>query len=195
MRSFGGFTNLLVLLLVLSLYGCDDPPKVEVADNPVSVEIINIPRGNEIHCTDLACFGVYVGPEFIKGDDVAHQFSNKMSGKVGDELKERYAKGEFCKVDFSKIRMSTKGLGSGQVTYKLYIPFASVEEKCAAYTSFDHSGGWGHPPDLKERKEQLRSALLRGEKLNISPLKKTPEGLEEYWIQWKNKEVQADCTK
>jgi hypothetical protein len=30
-------------------------------------------------------------------------------------------------------------------------------------------------------------------KLDISELKTTPEGLQEYWIQWKNKVTQAMC--
>ena len=43
------------------------------------------------------------------------------------------------------------------------------------------------------RKHQLTKALLPGESLDISKLKKTPEGLQEYWIQWKNKNTQAEC--
>ena len=47
--------------------------------------------------------------------------------------------------------MSTKGMGSGNVIYKLSIPFVRVSEKCDAYTSFDHVGGWNHSPTLTER--------------------------------------------
>ncbi|OFZ55457.1 MAG: hypothetical protein A3D92_03485 [Bacteroidetes bacterium RIFCSPHIGHO2_02_FULL_44_7] len=183
---FGIHKKYLLLCLVIPFYRCD---------NPNNALISNGSAEGQIYCSNLACEGTYVGPEFIHGDDVAHQFSNKMSSKVGDKLKELYRSGAFCKVDFSKIHMSTKGMGSGHVTFKLYIPFVSVDEKCAAYTSFDHSGGWRHPPALAQRKEQLKSALLRGEKLDISPLKKTPEGLQEYWIQWKNRKVQSDCAK
>ena len=39
-------------------------------------------------CTDAGCTGTYIGPEFIRFSDVAHQFSNTMSGVVGDKLKE-----------------------------------------------------------------------------------------------------------
>ncbi len=76
---------------------------------------------------------------------------------------------------------------------KLSIPFIAVKEKCDAYTSFDHVGGWNHKPSLSKRKAELKKALINGQYLDISDLKTTPEGLQEYWIQWKNKIVQSDC--
>ncbi|MFK8056589.1 MAG: hypothetical protein AB8F78_10755, partial [Saprospiraceae bacterium] len=144
-----------------------------------------------IHCTDGGCKGTYTGPEFINRSDVAHQFSNKMSQAVGDKLKELYALGKFRKVAHPTIEMTTEGMGSGEVKYYLSIPFVEVEEACDAYTSFDHVGGWNHAPALAQRKQQLQKALLEGHKLDISNLKATPEGLQEYWIQWKNKVTQA----
>lgn len=146
-----------------------------------------------INCSDVACEGMYSGPEFVEGSDIAHQFSNTMAAKVGNKLKELYNLGEYAKVDFSKIEMSTVEMGSGEVDYKLRIPFIKVKEKCFAYTSFDHVGGWNHKPDLPRRKEELKSVLMKGQTLVISELKSTPEGLQEYWIQWKNKEVQSEC--
>lgn len=148
---------------------------------------------SEIVCTDGKCEGIYTGPEFFFGSDVAHQFSNKMCDRVGNQLKALYGTGKYVKVDFSKIIMSTEGMGSGYVIYKLTIPFTSVKDKCQAYTSFDHVGGWDHEPAVAGRKAQLKSALLKGETLDISQLLRTKEGLQEYWIQWKNKEVQAAC--
>ncbi len=148
---------------------------------------------HEINCTDNACEGFYKGAEFINGSDIAHQFSNKMSSAVGDKLKELYKKGQYSKVDFSNIKMSTSGMGSGNVIYKLSIPLISVDKKCEAYTSFDHVGGWNHKPALSRRKKELQKVLMQGHFLDISDLKTTPEGLQEYWIQWKNKIVQSDC--
>jgi hypothetical protein len=116
-----------------------------------------------------------------------------MSRDVGDKLKELYTAGKYSMVDFSSIEMSTEGMGSGEVNYYLLIPFKRVENKCDAYTSFDHVGGWNHSPALKARKNALRNALLPGEELYISDLKKTKEGLQEHWIQWKNKKVQKEC--
>ena len=148
---------------------------------------------NEITCTKNGCSGQYQGPEFIDGSDVAHQFSNKMSRAVGDKLKELYNSNNYSKVDFKNIEMSTKGMGTGNVIYSLKIPFMKVDTKCEAYTSFDHVGGWNHSPALNSRKRQLKEALMPNHKLNISSIKTTPEGLQEYWIQWKNKVTQADC--
>ena len=69
----------------------------------------------------------------------------------------------------------------------------SVKEKCDAYTSFDHVGGWNHYPSLIKRKQELSKLLVASQELNISKLKTTPEGLQEYWIQWKNRDTQSDC--
>lgn len=149
----------------------------------------------KIECSENGCEGTYFGPEFINGSDVAHQFSNKMAGEVGNKLKELYAQKKYTKIDFPNIIMSTDGMGSGKVEYSLSIPFTTVQEKCEAYTSFDHVGGWNHAPALSSRKKQLHNALLKGEQLDISELKTTPEGLQEYWIQWKNKLTQSDCEK
>lgn len=146
-----------------------------------------------ITCTDTQCSGSYTGAEFVNGEDIAHQFSNEMSGVVGAKLKELYTQGDYKKVDFLNIVMSTKGMGTGKVEYKLTIPFESVAEKCEAYTSFDHVGGWNHSPSLEKRKKELQAVLMPGHTLDISSLKSTPEGLQEHWIQWKNKNVQSDC--
>lgn len=153
----------------------------------------NDSNSNPIECTETGCQGKYTGAEFINGSDIAHQFSNKMSAAVGDKLKELYNQGKYSKVDFSNVIMTTKGMGSGTVEYYLLIPFITVGEACDAYTSFDHVGGWNHAPELSVRKKQLNKALINGEQLNISNLKTTPEGLQEYWIQWKNKLTQASC--
>ena len=146
-----------------------------------------------IECTENGCSGIYKGPEFINGEDIAHQFSNTMSSAVGDKLKELYQENIYKKVDFSTIEMTTNGMGSGKVTYKLLIPFKSVNSKCESYTSFDHVGGWNHQPALERRKNELKNVTMHGHQLEISDLKKTAEGLQEYWIQWKNKKTQTDC--
>jgi len=148
---------------------------------------------NTIECTNTECYGQYEGAEFINGSDIAHQFSNKMSAKVGNKLKELFKLKEYSKVDFDNITMTTKGMGSGNVIYYLKIPFIRVHTKCEAYTSFDHVGGWNHTPALEDRKKQLKNALMDNHELDISGLKTTPEGLQEHWIQWKNKNTQFMC--
>ncbi len=152
-----------------------------------------IQKENGIECSDESCSGKYTGPEFISGDDIAHQFSNKMSAAVGNQLKALYHEKKYSKVDFTSIKMTTEGMGSGTVTYELSIPFIAVESQCEAFTSFDHVGGWNHAPALERRKKELEGVTMKGQQLMISDLKKTPEGLQEYWIQWKNKTTQSDC--
>ena len=148
---------------------------------------------NGIECTENGCGGTYTGAEFINGEDIAHQFSNNMSNAVGKKLKELYHEKKYKKVDFSSIKTTTQGMGSGKVIYNLFIPFITVNSKCEAYTSFDHVGGWNHTPALNRRKKELEYVTLKGHNLDISELQETPEGLQEYWIQWKNKKVQSDC--
>ena len=150
-------------------------------------------KKQEINCSNNTCEGIYDGPEFIWRSDVAHQFSNKMAVKVGQKLKELYKVGKYRKVNLNGISMKTEGMGSGKVNYKLIIPFSQVRIKCEALTSFDHVGGWGHKPELNRRKKELQKFLMSGHSLEISNLKKTPEGLQEYWIQWKNKDIQKEC--
>ena len=158
-----------------------------------STKSAKIKISDTIKCSDNDCEGIYKGPEFVEGSDIAHQFSNKMASKVGNKLKELYSLGIYSKVDFSNIEMSTVGMGSGIVEYSLKIAFVRVKEKCDAYTSFDHVGGWNHMPALSRRKEELKNVLIDGQTLDISKLETTLEGLQEYWIQWRNKKVQSDC--
>lgn len=151
-------------------------------------------------CTDSACSGMYRGVEFVSpkyiqrldlnGTDVAHQYSNKIAEYVGNKLKQLYRAGLYSKVDFGKIRISTEGMNgdSNYVEYKVYIPFKRVP-KHQAMTAFDHSGGWGHAPELKRRRHDLLSSpnkIVKNKKLYISRLFRTREGLQEYWIQWQH---------
>jgi hypothetical protein len=116
-----------------------------------------------------------------------------MAAVVGNKLKEFFKMGDYSKVDFDNIVMTTKGIGSGNVVYYLKIPFKRVDTKCEAYTSFDHVGGWNYTPALDARKKQLKSVLIENQELDISDLKTTAEGLQEHWIQWKNKVTQSMC--
>lgn len=149
---------------------------------------------NKISCNNSGCKGTYVGPEFDTNGDVAHQFSNKMSNDVGDKLKELFKNSEYSKVDIENIVMTTKGMDmKGDVTYSVSIPFIKVSNPCEAYTSFDHVGGWGHPPELDKRKTKLSKLLLPNDEFDVSDMIETPEGLQEYWIQWRNKDLQSNC--
>lgn len=174
----------------------------------------NLPQGHvEPTCTDVGCKGTYNGPQFIKigvnkdgtpkWNDIAHDYSNTMSNYVGIKLKELYNRGIYVKVDLKQIKMTATPVSniasSNRTTVTIDIPFIKVKNKCDAYTSFDHVGGWGHTYkiDLPSRETQLSSLLLPGETLDVSDLKMTDKNvstsLNEYWIQWKNKTTQSDC--
>ena len=190
-RSFAFF-----LCIIVILFSCINDKNKNNSNTQTLVSMSETPV-----CSDKKCTGKYTGVEFnnqIEKNDVAHQYSNIMSKAVGDQLKKLYLEGKYSKVDFNRIIMKTTGMskGNNQVIYELEIPFIEVENKCEAMTGFDHSGGWGHPPDLEGRKEDLlngKTNIVLNKALDISPLKTTPEGLQEYWIQWKHNDYQKDC--
>jgi hypothetical protein len=148
----------------------------------------------KITCNETGCSGTYVGPEFdwskpIDEQDIAHQFSNKMSDRVGDELKKLYRQKKYTKIDLEKISMSTQDMnGAGNVTYKIHIPFVQVTDSCDAFTAFDHRGGWNHV--IKER--GVRKEFVNKKDVQLIE-KKTKEGLQEFWIQFKHKNYQSGC--
>ena len=143
----------------------------------------------DITCIENGCSGTYTGPEFVNGSDVAHQFSNHMARRVCEELKELYKQKKYTRVVLGEIKMTTKGMNFiGDVTYSLEIPFESVSDPCEAFTSFDHRGGWGHK--IKESSVQYSFR----NKSNVQLIEKnTPEGLQEFWIQFQHRDYQSQC--
>ena len=153
-------------------------------------------------CTDTKVYGTYKGVEFVNyayaaahkltGTDIAHQYSNVISKYVGRKLKAMFIEGNYAKVNLKGIKMTTKGMHDGDhyVEYYVEIPIIRVP-KYLATTSFDHCGGWGHVPDIENRLKKLStSGIVKNKKLDVSPLYKTREGLQEYWIQWQNTHYQ-----
>ena len=178
----------------LLLFSCtsSSPKKEEVKTTKVKPE-----KDLVMVCTDSFCKVNYSGPEFTihKGEiiDTAHRMSNLISGEVGKKLKNLYNKKKYAKVDLKKIRMTSIDMDKlGSVKLEIFIPFKRVKNPCEASTGFDHSGGWGHDPEIEDRKKDL-SGIAVCEELEISPLIKTPENFQEYWIQWKHKDFQANC--
>jgi len=178
------------------LFSCINDKNKNNSNTQILVSISDPPV-----CSDKKCTGKYSGVEFNnqkEKNDIAHQYSNILSKAVGDQLKKLYQEGNYSKVDFEHILMKTDGMGNGNnfVVYELEIPFIKVNNKCEAMTGFDHSGGWGHLPDLEGRKEDLlngKTNIVLNKALDISTLKTTPEGLQEYWIQWKHRDYQKKC--
>ena len=109
------------------------------------------------------------------------------------KLKSLFDNKKYAKVDLKKIRMTSIDMNNlGSVKLEIFIPFKRVKNPCEARTGFDHSGGWDHDPEIEIRKQQLLGIAVC-KKLEISPLIKTPENFQEYWIQWKHKDFQANC--
>ena len=178
-------------LSALLLFSCSSHKK-EIKNTKIK------PKKNLVlFCNDSFCSVNYSGPEFTihKGEiiDTAHRMSNLISSEVGKKLKSLYNKKKYTKVDLEKIRMTSIDMDNlGSVKLEIFIPFKRVKNPCEARTGFDHSGGWDHDPAIEKRKKQL-SGIALCEELEISPLIKTPENFQEYWIQWKYKEFQANC--
>jgi hypothetical protein len=176
----------------LLLFSCTDnkEDKIKKQNREIKKDLI-------IVCTDSFCSLNYSGPEFTiqKGEiiDTAHHMSNLISGEVGKKLKSLFDKKKYAKVDLKNIRMTSIDMDNlGSVKLEIFIPFKRVKNPCEASTSFDHSGGWDHDPEIEERKKKLLGIAVC-EELEISPLIRTPENFQEYWIQWKHKEFQANC--
>ena len=171
--------------------------------------LINEQNSEPPICSNTGCKGTYTGPEFETGNDIAHDYSNVITKSVAAKLKELYKSGDYVKVNFDGIKLSTKGMGTGNVVYEVEIPFESVNNKCDARTGFAHVGGWGHPgAGVNKRKDELFNDTTKdstGKSVRTNPVvgtindmefsKKTstPEGLVEYWIQWKHSSLQSDC--
>ena len=178
-------------LSALLIFSCSNPKK-EVKNTKTKPE-----KNLVIVCNDSFCKVNYSGPEFTihKGEiiDTAHRMSNLISGEVGKKLKILFNNKKYAKVDLKKIRMTSIDMDNlGSVKLEIFIPFKRVQNLCEARTGFDHSGGWDHDPAIEKRKKQLLGIAVC-EQLEISSLIKTPENFQEYWIQWKHKEFQANC--
>lgn len=172
-----------------------DTSKVRLVDTPTFVAEV------KTEIKDNYLFFSYKGPEFavVNGqmNDTAHRLSNYAARLTGDQLKKLFKEGKYSKVDLSKIVMKTKGMDNkDSVHYTLKIPLIRVKSACAAFTSFDHSGGWNHEPDLKKRLEDLKKpgrTSVHCNSLRVSKRYITKENLQEYWIQWKNRQLQGNC--
>lgn len=208
-RKTGTIISIFSVLITLYFLSCSssegnkteqsssskDTPIVRLDDTPTFVAEV------KTEIKDNYLFFSYKGPEFavVNGqmNDTAHRLSNYAARLTGNQLKKLFKEGKYSKVDLSKIVMKTKGMDNkDSVHYTLKIPLIRVKSACAAYTSFDHSGGWNHPPDLKKRLEDLKKpgrTTIHCNSLRVSKRYITKENLQEYWIQWKNRQLQGNC--
>jgi|2_EtaG_2_1085320.scaffolds.fasta_scaffold09564_4 hypothetical protein len=180
--------------------------KVIITENQFRRIILKEQSTPSITINDSGVKGTYIGPSKNPGDKT-HAFANTISTKVGEKLKDLYDKQIWTKVDLDGIKLETvidKSLGTkittngGDVKFTIDIPFIQVNDECEAYTSFGHRGGWGHNTSKHGTKydaivKELATLPAPGTKLDISRKKTTPEGLVEYFAQWKNPAYQSKC--
>lgn len=157
------------------------------------------PTYDSIRISDQGLTGYFKGPEYNERGDIAHQFSNKVAARVGTYLKERYLKKIYLKVDLSAVNIQTEGLDQkDSVYYAIDMPFKRVA-KCEAFTGIEHCGSWNYQPSmyLNKRFKELCEGLEKNWSVGNSTHQfyKTEEGFQEYWIQFKHKDYQADCVK
>ncbi|MFM7596272.1 MAG: hypothetical protein ACKO4Y_08850 [Flavobacteriales bacterium] len=157
------------------------------------------PNYDSIRIDDKGLIGYFRGPEYNEDGDIAHQFSNKVAERVGVYLKERYSKKVYLKVDLAAVRIKTQGLNQvDSVYYAIEMPFKRVT-KCDAFTGIEHCGSWNYQPILllNKRFKELREGLSERCSVGNSAYQfyKNEEGFQEYWIQFKHKDYQADCVK
>jgi hypothetical protein len=157
------------------------------------------PTYDSIRISDKGLTGYFKGPEYNEEGDIAHQFSNKVAEYVGAYLKQRYLKNVYLKVDLAAVTIKTEGLNQeDSVYYAIEMPFKRVA-KCDAFTGIEHCGSWNYQPRilLNKRFKELREGLSERCSVGNSAYQfyKNEEGFQEYWIQFKHKDYQADCVK
>ena len=186
-------------LVIGGLWACQGAQKKKDQDHPSKKQETTIdtpPQYFHFKIDSKGFNGSFKGPEFDERGDVAHQFSNAIANEVGQFLKTSFLKKTYLKIDLAAIKISTKGLDQeDSVEYTVKMPFKRVE-RCAAFTGVEHCGSWNYEPKLflnKRYKNQID--LLK--KISIGNMEfefyETPEGFQEYWIQFHHKDYQANC--
>ena len=189
----------MVFGLILMITSCNvKNNKVVVEGKKVeSTEMISVK--DTIQTTTISTkgfYGKYVGVEFNKNGDVAHQFSNKTAKVIGKFLKECYSRGVYLKIDFKRTRITTSGLNlKGYVEFVIDMPFIRVD-KCDAFTGIIHCGTWVNQKD-KILNVRIKDQLKKLNRIKVGSTDqgyfKTDQGYKEYWVQFKHHKYQSNC--
>lgn len=147
-----------------------------------------------VKITSKNFYASYKGPDFVNGDDIAHQLSNFVADTLGKYLKSEFKKGKFKKLDFEKTIINTVKNHPDSVFYNLNMPFQNVSS-CDAYTCIDHRGSWVNNKrktdnDLKEFVLSIQTSPNQKEEIKLF---QTDIGLYEYWVQFRCTELQGNC--
>lgn len=187
--------NFVFLSLVFVFISCGEKCKIKNETKLKSIEssLENITDYEKIEINKNGFYGVYVGQEFTKDGDVAHQFSNKTSKVISRFLKKSFRSGTFLKINFSDSEIKTIGLDKkGKVKFIIQMKFVETS-KSDAFTGIAHCGTWVNQNNLilDSRDQDLLRNL---NKISVGPKEQgyftTPEGYKEYWVQFKHKNFQ-----
>lgn len=188
---------LLIILCMPLLFGsCKQSYKKKKNKKIASTQITPCDHKDSLNISLSGIKGYYKGVEFNEEGDIAHQFSNKVAKQAGIFLKEQYQKGNYLKIDFSRTKITTKGLDLiDTVHYTIEMPFIKTT-KCQGFTGIEHCGTWDNQNGqlLKERLNDLKKSL---ETIKIGKSDqhyfRTEENFKEYWVQFKHKDYQKEC--
>ena len=94
-----------ITIFMSILVSCNLKEKVDSKNNIKNIEL-DLKKIEDVEILKInkeGFYGKYVGPEFTKKGDVAHQFSNKTTKVIGKYFKKSYKSGKYLKIDFKVI--------------------------------------------------------------------------------------------
>ena len=188
-----------LILIITSCNVKNDKVVIDIVENKKTESVEKISVKDTIQTTTVSTkgfYGKYVGVEFNKNGDVAHQFSNKTAKIIGKFLKESYSRGVYLKVDFKKTKITTIGLDlKGNVEFVINMPFIKVD-KCDAFTGIVHCGTWVNQKN-KTLNTRVNIQLKKLKRISVENTDQgyfsTDQGYKEYWVQFKHYKYQSNC--
>lgn len=180
------------IALISAMASCANKPKQKKI-----IKTEKIARAQPIYSVKITSknfYASYKGPDFVNGDDIAHQLSNFVADTLGKYLKSEFRDGKFKKLDFDKTIIKTLKNHPDTVFYTVNMPFQNVSS-CEAYTCIDHRGSWVNNKrktdnDLKEFILSIQTSPNHKEEIKLF---QTNSGLYEYWVQFRSTDLQKKC--
>ncbi len=188
-------TRLILVVLTLLLFSCQFGKDKATIATVGTNQILTCPYS--IFITDSLAIGVYEGPEFVEGKDIAHQLSNAIANELGAFLKQSFLQKKYLKIDFNNAKVWTETpyvLGEfpdSSVRYSIVFPLIKVENPKHSFTGIEHRGSWIGKiteKDFKQWQKRMRESLIKGK--DEWQLFKTKEGFAEYWLQFQHKDFE-----
>lgn len=185
--------RMISVFLTLSLFlSCSETPKKQITKKKETIQ--EQPSIYKVKITQKDFYASYTGPDFLNGEDIAHQLSNFVADTLGKYLKAEFKKGNFKKIDLEKTKIETNKNHPDSVYYTIYMPLSSVT-KCEAFTCIDHRGSWVRnikktDNDLHEFITSISKSTNHKEEIKLF---QTSSGYYEYWVQFRHPILQENC--